>query len=417
MVQSVSTAKIPEGKITPEALEDWKRRIGAKLRIPNIYNTLASKDSIRHCADGVGDCNPLWRDEEYAEKTRYGCIVAPPYWLYSVFPTWVLQGLPGVHAYHSGNEWEFYKPILVNDRITPECVFTGFEEKKSAFAGKMVMEYQDAYYHNQRGELVAKAKSWLVRVERAATREKGKYHKLTLPHPWKEEDLQNIEEEQIRSMENIRGAEPRYWEDVKEGEELPELIKGPFGYTDMIAYCAGSAPVQLLAFGLSARLYRAHPAWALRDPRTSAKEPIYSVHYNDFVAHSAGLPYTYDVGAQRQSFLLQFILNWIGDEGWIKRNRAEYRGFFYHSDVLWFKGKVTKKYVDENHEHCIDIETHAINQRGEDIMPGSSTVILPSRDANAWPLERRLPPFPKELRGKLFYLTSKDSGYSLDPLR
>jgi hypothetical protein len=85
------------------------------------------------------------------------------------------------------------------------------------------------------------------------------------------------------------------------------------------------------------------------------------------------------------------LTNWMGDEGWLKSNYAEYRRFVYFSDVVWFSGKVTKKYVDDNGEHCIDIETHGTNQRGEDTVPGKSTVILPSRAAGTWPVEKRLP--------------------------
>jgi tRNA A37 threonylcarbamoyladenosine synthetase subunit TsaC/SUA5/YrdC len=51
---------------------------------------------------------------------------------------------------------------------------------------------------------------------------------------------------------------------------------------------------------------------------------------------------------------------------------------------------VTKKYVDDNGEYCVDIETNVVNQRVEAVVPGNSTVILPSQDKNTWPLERRL---------------------------
>jgi hypothetical protein len=54
------------------------------------------------------------------------------------------------------------------------------------------------------------------------------------------------------------------------------------------------------------------------------------------------------------------------------------------------KGKVTKKYLDENGEHCVDIETSAVNQRGENTMPSRATVILPSRMDKASPVARRL---------------------------
>ncbi len=381
-------APVAEGQISEEAMVKFRERVGMKLRVGNVYNHYVTPDSIKHYADGIGDPNPLYHDQEYAKNTRYKSLIAPPSWLYGVYPTWVLQGLPGVHAFHSGNDWEIYKPIYNGDIITPEAIFTGFEEKPSKFAGRMVMEYQDANYYNQLGELVAKAKTWLVRAERTAAREKGIYHNLQLPHPWTEEELLKVEEDVL--SEEVRGSNIRYWEDVQPGEELKPVVKGPLGLTDMVAFCAGAAPVQLLAHGLSLRLYRKHPAWGVRDGQTCAMEPIYSVHYNKSVANAVGLPYPYDVGAQRQCWLFHLLTNWIGDEGWIKRNYAEYRKFVYLSDVVWFTGKVTGKYIDENGEHCVDIETHGFNQRGEDTIPGKSTVILPSREASVWPLEKRI---------------------------
>jgi len=384
-----SSVEIPEGVISDEILRKWTERLGVKLRIRNIFNTEATKDAIRHFVDGIGDTNPLWRDEEYAKKTRYGKIVAPPSWLYSVFPTWVLQGLPGVHAFHSGNDWTFYRPVMLGDKITPECIFTGFEVKKSKFAEKVVFEFQRANFYNQRKELVATTDLWLIRAERRKAREKGKYSKYKLPHPWTEEELKQIEEEMLMEEKEIRGNTPRYWEDVKIGDEM-KLTKGPFGMTDMIAFCVGADPVGIKAFLSALKVYRKHPAWCIRDPNTYALEPIYAVHYNKQVANAAGLPYPFDVGVQRQCFLIQMLTNWMGDDGWLKKNYAEYRRFFFHSDVLWFRGKVVEKYIDSDGEPCVGIETHAVNQRGEDTMPGYSVVVLPSKEYDYWPVEARL---------------------------
>lgn len=388
-------AKLSEGVITSEALAEWENRIGAKLRIGNIFNQNVSYEAIRNYVNGIGDCNPLYRDEEYAKKTRYGALIAPPNWLYSVFPTWVLQGLPGIHAFHSSTDWEFYRPIYINDRITAECYFIGFDVKPSSFAGKSVFEYQRSDFYNQRKELVARAYLMLVRAERQTARKTGKYATIELPHPWTEEELAKVDEEVL--AEEIRGSQVRYWEEVEVGEELPPVIKGPVGLTDIIAYCVGAAPVVIAAHGVQLRNYRQHPAWAFRDPGTYAWEPVYGVHYNKAAANAAGLPFPYDVGAQRQGWLINLLTNWVGDEGWLKRNYAEYRRFVYLSDVVWFRGKVTKKYVDEEGEYCVDIETHGVNQRGEDTIPGFSTVVLPSQEKGTWPVERRLP--PKEYRG------------------
>ncbi len=387
MADSEGTVQLSEGLITDEALEEWKKRIGAKLRIGNIFNELVCRDSLRKFADGIGDPNPLWREDDYAAKTRYGKVIAPPNFYYSVFPTWVLQGLPGIHAFHSGNDWEFYRPAYLGDTITPECVFTGFDVKTSKFAGKMVMERQRSSFLNQNGTLLAKTDLWLVRAERKAARETGKYHSLTLPHPWTEKELAKVEEDVL--SEEVRGSNPRYWEDVKVGDEMKPVVKGPLGLTDIIAYCVGAAPVQIMAHGQQLRLYRKHPAWAFRDPTTCALEPVYGVHYNKAAAAGAGLPYPYDVGAQRQCWLLHLLTNWMGDDGWIKKNRAEYRRFVYLSDVVYLQGKITEKYIDENGEPCVNVEHHSINQRGEDVMPGSSTIILPSREKKTSPVTKR----------------------------
>ena len=382
-------AKMTEGLITNEALEAWRERIGVKLRIGNIFNQYASKEAIRNYALGIGDINPLWRDEEYARQTAYKSIVAPPGWYYSVFPTWVSQGLAGVHAFHSGNDWSFYKPVFYGDTITPESIFTGFDVRSSRFAGKTVREYEQANFYNQRGELVASTDLWIIRAERAAARKTGRYTSIKLPHPWKEDELKKVDEDIL--SEQIRGNNTRYWEDVEVGEELTPVVKGPFGLTDIIAFCVGAAPVQIMAHHASLELYKRHPAWGFRDPATYAWEPIYGVHYNKAAANAAGLPYPYDVGTQRQSFVIHLITNWMGDDGWLKKNYAEYRRFFYLSDALWLKGTVVRKYVDEDGDYCVGIKTSGINQRSEDTVPGYSIVALPSRDNNHWPLDKRLP--------------------------
>jgi hypothetical protein len=58
--------------------------------------------------------------------------------------------------------------------------------------------------------------------------------------------------------------------------------------------------------------------------------------------------------------------------------------------VVWIKGTVTKKYIDDDGEYCVHVERHAINQRGEDIMPGYAVVALPSREKGISPVDKRI---------------------------
>lgn len=388
--QTVSKSDI-EGRITEEGLKELRDLDGVKLRISKmrIGNELVCKETIRRFVDGVGDTNPLWQDEDYARETSYGTLVAPPSWLYSVIGPGVQHGLPGVHSFHAGDDWEFYKPIVLGDRIKGEAVARGYQEiTGSTFAKRIIKQFQDRLYYNQRNELVAKAKRWNLRTERSETRSKGRYSQIQLPHPWTEEELEKIKGEVLATR--IRGAEVRYWEDVAIGEEVTPLVKGPIGITDEIAWTAGYAPGWLKANEAALRIYAEHPSWGFRDPDTFAMEPIAAVHWSKWAAKYAGLPFPYDLGAQRHSWVIQMLCNWMGDEGWLKRCYAEYRAFVFLSDVVWLKGTVTDKYTDENGEHCVDIATSGFNQRGEDTIPGKATVILPSRASRTWPVKNRL---------------------------
>ncbi|MDO8716159.1 MAG: hypothetical protein Q7J73_05065, partial [Dehalococcoidales bacterium] len=50
-------------------------------------------------------------------------------------------------------------------------------------------------------------------------------------------------------------------------------------------------------------------------------------------------------------------------------------------ETWWCKGKVTKKYV-ENNDYFLACEIWVENGKGEITTPGKATVILPSRTAN-----------------------------------
>ena len=80
-----SEGKMAEGEFTPELIEEMKSKRGLKLRAENhLFNEEATQGAIRRFVDGIGDPNPLYRDRAYGEKTRYGSIIAPPSWVFSV---------------------------------------------------------------------------------------------------------------------------------------------------------------------------------------------------------------------------------------------------------------------------------------------------------------------------------------------
>ncbi|MCL5958426.1 MAG: MaoC family dehydratase N-terminal domain-containing protein, partial [Chloroflexi bacterium] len=118
-------------RISPEGVALLKERLGLDLRL-HRHNDIASKDGIKRFAFAIGDANPLWSDAGYAARTRYAGLVAPPCFLYSVVcPSGDLAGgLPSVHSFHGGNDWQFYRPVTLNDSITVKAKLIDVAEKK-----------------------------------------------------------------------------------------------------------------------------------------------------------------------------------------------------------------------------------------------------------------------------------------------
>src|SRR3972149_1583315 len=150
--------------ITDEMIAKIRNRIGQMWKPSEpFFNTQATRDTIRHFVDGIGDRNPLYRNPGYARETIYGRLVAPGCFLYSIYYP-IAQGsmMPGIHGLIGGNDWEWVKPILEGDEFTYTVALTDIVEKKARIANRVVIGYDVTEYKNQRNEVVARAKGWTL---------------------------------------------------------------------------------------------------------------------------------------------------------------------------------------------------------------------------------------------------------------
>ncbi|MFE3828485.1 MaoC family dehydratase N-terminal domain-containing protein [Streptomyces sp. NPDC059092] len=375
------TNELAAGKFTEEMLTGMRDLIGTELRTEAcVNNEYATRLSILRFAEGVGDDNPLWADEEYAAHGPFGEIVAPPSFIFACLGG-VQVGWRGLGGFHAETDITFHRPIRVDDKIKARVFFDGFDgPDASKFAGRRIKDYLRQEYWNQHDELVASFICSRIRFERTEAQARRQAREIELPHPWTEPEIEKIESDIL--AETPRGAEPRYWEDVSVGDEIGVITKGPIGLTDEIAYIAsGAAPIpRLSAHGIALRRYRKHPRWAYRDPATSALEPVYSVHYNDYAAKLQGAQLAYDVGIQRTCWQIHSLTHWAGDQGTLKAIHGQYRAHVYLSDVIRLGGRVLAKEIDEDGDHIVRLETWAFNQREQNCMPGSAVIALPHRD-------------------------------------
>ena len=131
------------------------------------------KGAIARFAEAVGDPNPLYWDEEYAVKSRFGSIIAPP-----GFFGWpvkqrgeppndlvALVSLLSKAGYgrilDGGIEWEFFRPVRAGDRLTVTSVIKNIVER-SGKTGKVVFLFREITYANQNGETVATARQTTI---------------------------------------------------------------------------------------------------------------------------------------------------------------------------------------------------------------------------------------------------------------
>lgn len=354
--------------------------IGLQLRPEGPFLQDATIDTIRNFCNGIGDLNPLYRDLEHARLTRYGTVLAHP--MFCMAYGWIGRtrwGLAGVHGFYAGNDWELFRHVRPGDRITAIERVVGVEEKESRFSGRLVLQYVEGTYSNQRGELVARALGTCTRHERRASRDTGKYKDIK-PYQYSEEEMAQIDEAILNEEKRITGGNIIYWEDVTVGQELPPIVRGPLSAMDTMGFLVGNGRGH--THGVVFREAMKHPGHFFRNPEAGGGVEYSGIgHHRESVAKNVGVPGTYDYGPQRSSWMCSLVTNWMGDAAFLKRIRTEMRRFNTIGDTTWCKGKISRKYTKDNHA-LVDLEIWAENQRGETTTPGLATVVLPSREVN-----------------------------------
>jgi len=374
----VMTSRFP--KITEEGVADLRKRIGVKITDTiEPWNHEATRDAIRHYAHGIGDDNPLWCDPAYAAKTKFGTIVALPSFLFSTsrIVSGYVGGLSGIHAMWAGADWAWHKSVLRNDVITTESYLKDLIEHQTKFAGRSFQQIYHVDFFNQKGDKVAECDSWVFRTDRDEAREKGTKYTDARGRVEKFTDAQLADFNKLYEAEDIRGATPRYWEDVKEGEALPRMMKGPMTVTGFICYAQGWGGLYIRANKLAWKMQSKHPGLGIKN-RFNVPDCPERVHWDESFALEVGAPGAYDYGPERCSWLTHQLTNWMGDDGFLLKSKCQIRRHNPDGDIVTIDGAVSRKFV-ENGKHLVEITQRAQTHRNELSATGIAIVELPSR--------------------------------------
>ena len=391
--------------ITDEGVEALRRRIGVGQPHPQPpHYRVPNEDAFRHVAESYGDDNPLWCKPEYAAGTRWDGPIAPPHLVggdtmigedevgrLDDETKALLKGDPlrGVHAFYAGSFREWWNPLRPGTRVTRRNALVGVHDKVSEFAGRAVHEWSGEVFAAAGGPVLAGQYRLMIRTEREKATDRKKYDDIEI-RPYTDDELAAIDEVYATERDRRRGAEPRWWEDVAEGDEVGPIVKGPLRVTDMVVWHTG---VGMGLYGVKA-LRLAHqqrqrvPSFFTPDD-LNIPDVQQRVHWDPEWAKRAGNPAIYDYGRMRETWLIHLCTDWMGDDAWLWKLDCEFRRFNYVGDTHWMRGRVTRTYLAEAGP-AVDLDIWGENQRGETTTPGHATILLPSREHG----EVRLPEPP-----------------------
>jgi acyl dehydratase len=147
--------------VDSQTISELESRIGVELP-PMIYDI--ERGMIQRFARAVGDPNPLWQDEDYAGKSGYGGIIAPPNFILTLGFDQVLEAFisdASLTVLHGSTELECHQPVRPGDVITVTVKIVNVRERQGK-VGTTVFVTFEMIYKNQRQEVVADCRQMAI---------------------------------------------------------------------------------------------------------------------------------------------------------------------------------------------------------------------------------------------------------------
>jgi peroxisomal enoyl-CoA hydratase 2 len=141
-------------------------------------------------------------------------------------------------------------------------------------------------------------------------------------------------------------AAKRYWEDVKEGDALPEVRVEKLTRTDFVKYAGASGDFN-------------------------------PIHHDQTFAEASGNPTVFAMGMLNAGILSRVVTAFAGRPN-VRRYKVRFATRVWPGDDVICRGRVTQK-LELGAEKLVEGELEAVNQKGETLISGSFVAALPSR--------------------------------------
>ena len=138
----------------------WDELVPGQARETLAY--LLTAEAIRKYCQAVGDLHPLYLDEDFAKKSPYGGLIAPPsihiLLMFACTPADDWMRSPG--TVNAGQSWSYNIPARPGDVIRLEArALDKFIKRERLFV------VHDNVFFNQHGEVICSGRGWTIRPQ------------------------------------------------------------------------------------------------------------------------------------------------------------------------------------------------------------------------------------------------------------
>ena len=364
----------------PPNLENW---YGAQK------NEYIDTDLIRHYAESMGDRNPLWLNQEYARKSIWGGIIAPPQIVDSIVDSGCGKMEPEqwrkfnsfiMYPAEANHEW--FQVMRPGDKIRLVQKFLGLSEVASIFP-KPCREIRlniRKFLINQREETVATVDHvWAFIVNRPSDSKS--------PYKGTDRGRRKLTDEERDAIyegydkEERRGNNTLYWEDVQVGDKSEPLVVGPISTYDTVATYTAVAG-HAVGFAVQWDRIKLNTDYAWLDPEVNAWKCGGECHLHD--GHGHVINYSKDGLAFAFKCTLYGIrshamTNWMGDDAFLRKMEHHVQDIVFLGEVVKTEICVINKYKKDD-EHLVDVDVISENIDGDLLFDGKATVRLVSKE-------------------------------------
>ena len=147
--------------------DDLRRLIGVTL---DTIIFKVEEGAIQRYAEAIDDPNPLFNEPDYARKTKYGRLLAPP-----GFTGWPVKagrlsqrllgsltkaGAPS-RLLDGGVEFEFAEPVGAGDVLTATTKIASMTERETKL-GKTIFTVLETTFVSEKGDVALKSRSTFI---------------------------------------------------------------------------------------------------------------------------------------------------------------------------------------------------------------------------------------------------------------